>query len=117
MSSPRTELWQQISDAIFWGTVGVFSGGAYGALMGGVGGFIVGGSLGVLKVGWNALFVTVVRGDRLSSREALEMSGEVLTFAFEGIRIGSLILGTLFGISYGIYLGYVMIDRPSRSRR
>ena len=113
MSAPRTELWQQILDGIFWGSVGAMSGGAYGSLMGATGGLIVGGSIGILRFGWIALDLTIIRGNRLSFTDAQEMSCEVFNFAVEGTRIGALILGSVFGVSYGVYLAYVMIERPT----
>ena len=113
MSERRTALWQQIEDGIFWGAVGIASGFAYGSLMGGVGGFIVGGSLGIAKVGWIAVNVTIVEGNRLSFNDSVELIGEVSMFASEGMRIGALILGTIIGVPYGIYLGYNMIERTS----
>ena len=113
MSRRRTALRQQIEDGIFWGAVGMASGSAYGSLMGGAGGLIVGGSLGILKVGWIALNVTIIEGNRLSFNDSVELMGEVTTFAAEGTRIGALILGTIIGVSYGIYLGYNMIERDS----
>ena len=117
MSAPRTELWQQILDGIFWGSVGALSGGAYGSLMGGMGGLVVGGSIGILKFGWIALDVTIIRGNRLSFTDAQEMSCEVLNFAVEGARIGGLILGSITGVSYGVYLAYLMIERSTERSR
>ena len=81
--------------------------------MGGTAGLIVGGSAGILKVGWIALHVTIIRGNRLSLTDAREMSVEVLNFAFEGSKIGALIVGSLCGVSYGIYLAYLMVDRST----
>jgi len=117
MSRRRTALRQQIEDGIFWGAVGMASGSAYGSLMGGAGGLIVGGSLGILKVGWMALNVTIIDGNRLSFNDSVELMGEVSTFATGCMGIGSLILGTIIGVSCGIYLGYNSIERDSdRSR-
>lgn len=117
MSAPRTELWQQILDGIFWGAVGALSGGAYGSLMGATGGLIVGGSIGILRFGWIALDATIIRGNRLSFIDAQEMSCEVFYFAVEGARIGGLILGSVFGVSYGVYLAYLMIERSTERSR
>lgn len=116
MSTRASEVavWRRIADAIFWGITGAMSGGAYGSLMGAMGGLIVGGAIGIVKVGWTILDATIVRGDRLSFADVLEMSGEVIVFAFGGVRIGAFILGSLFGVSYSIYLAYVMDDYNTR---
>lgn len=82
--------------------------------MGGIGGFVVGSSVGIVKVGWTTLQVTIIRGNSLSAIDALEVSSEIFTYAFEGSRIGAIILGTLFGVSYSIYLAYIMYDYSSR---
>ena len=39
--------------------------------------------------------------------------GEVSTFATGGMGVGSLVLGTIIGVSCGIYLGYNSIERDS----
>ena len=114
MSAPRTALWQQIGDGIIWGSVGALSGAAYGSLMGVMGGLIVGGSVGILKVGWIALDVTIIRGNRLSFTDALKMSGEVLNFAIAGSNIGAYVLGSICGVSYSVYLSYLMIERSTQ---
>lgn len=98
-------------DGMFWGIVGLFSGGSYGALMGGMGGAIVGGAVGILKFAWTALNVTIITGGRLSAVEALEVASGVAAFTYGGAQIGAISLGSVFGISYGIYLAYEMSGR------
>ena len=110
MSAPRTSLRQQIKDRLFWGVVGAINGASVGLLMGGTAGLIVGGSVGILKVGWIALDVTVLRGNRLSFTDAYELSCEIFDLAYEGSIIGGLILGSVFGVSYGIFLACVFTE-------
>ena len=113
MSVPRTALHQQIKDGIYWGIIGALNGAPVGLLVGGTGGLIVGGSVGLLKVGWSAFDATILRGNRLTFIEAYEMSCEIFDFAYEGSKIGGLILASVCGVSYGIFLGCVMIERPT----
>ena len=95
---------------IFWGAVGGFSGYAYGALMGGVGGLIVGSGLAIV-VNTKAVFVsTIVQGNRLSAADACAILENGSEWACDGLRYGSVSVGGLFAVSYGIYLAYLMKD-------
>ena len=76
--------------------------------MGGLGGLIVGSALAIV-VSMKAVFVsTIVHGNQLSATDVSAIIDIAAEWAYLGLRIGSMTLGSLTGIAGGIWLAYQM---------